>query len=206
MPVIDPDGLWRDLRGTGPADNLPALFLDRDGTLIELVDYLADPDGVRLIDTAVEAVRQANNSGMAVVIVTNQSGIGRGYYDWGAFESVQARLYDLLEAAGVSVDAAYACPHPPAEAGGPQNSAYRKPAPGMLFRAADDLGLNLATSIIAGDSVSDLAAGKAAGLAAGILVETGYGMRDLVAARALATDGFGVRAAWDLVETDFARR
>jgi D-glycero-D-manno-heptose 1,7-bisphosphate phosphatase len=198
MPLIEPDGLWRDIRSTGLAENVPALFLDRDGTLIEMVEYLADPAGVRLIDTAVEAVRQANKSGLAVVIVTNQSGIGRGYYDWVDFEAVQARLYDLLEAAGVSVDATYACPHPPPEAGGPQSSTYRKPAPGMLLRAADDLGLNLANSLIAGDSVSDLAAGKAAGLAAGILVETGYGARDRVVARALATDGFDVDwAIWD---------
>lgn len=201
MPLIDPDGLWGDIRGSGLSRDVPALFLDRDGTLIELVDYLANPADVRLIDAAVDAVGYANASGVAVVIVTNQSGIGRGYYDWDAFEAVQARLHELLAAADVYVDATYACPHPPPEAGGPQRSVYRKPAPGMLLRAAADLGLNLAKSLIAGDSAADLAAGKAAGLAAGILVETGYGVRDIAAARALVADGFDVDwAIWDRVK------
>lgn len=192
MPVIESDGLWCDLRGTDLPANAPALFLDRDGTLIDLVNYLADPEQVRLIKGAVDAVRAANASGTAVVIVTNQSGIGRGYYGWEAFEAVQRRLYELLEEAGAVVDAAYACSHPPPEAGGPSESAYRKPAPGMLLRARDDLLLDLAASRIAGDTVSDLAAGKAAGLKSGILVNTGYGARDRANALALAGDGFSV--------------
>lgn len=194
MAVIEPDGIWCDVRTTGFPPDRPALFLDRDGTLIELVDYLSEPDDVRLIDPAVEAVRMANAAGIAVVIVTNQSGIGRGYYDWPDFEAVQARLYALMAAAGAVIDSAYACPHPPPEAGGPKTSAYRKPAPGMLLRAGRDLDLNIAGSRIAGDTVADLAAGKAAGLKSGILVDTGYGDRDLAAARALADDDFDV--AW----------
>lgn len=192
MMLIEPDGIWSDVRTPGFPRNRPALFLDRDGTLIELVDYLSAPGEVRLIDEAVEAVRGANMAGIAVVIVTNQSGIGRGYYDWGAFEAVQARLYELLASAEATVDAAYACPHPPPQAGGPLNSLYRKPAPGMLLRAGTDLALDLTKSRVAGDTSADLAAGKAAGLSAGILVETGYGDRDLSAARALADEGFQV--------------
>ena len=156
MTLIEPDGIWCDVRTPGFPAHRPALFLDRDGTLIELVDYLASPDKVCLIDAAVEAIRTANNAGVAVVVVTNQSGIGRGYYDWTAFEAVQTRLYELLMAADARIDAAYACPHPPPSAG--------------------------------------LAAGKAAGLSAGLLVETGYGDRDLVAARALEDDRYDV--AW----------
>lgn len=192
MPVIGPDGLWSDVRTDGPANAAPALFLDRDGTLIELVAYLADPDGVRLIDEVVEAVRQANSAGVAVVIVTNQSGIGRGYYDWAAFEAVQDRLYALLQDAGAFVDATYACPDAPASAGGPAHSSYRKPAPGMLLRARDDLSLDLARSQIIGDSASDLAAGKSAGLQRGVLVGTGYGDRDRVAVEELEEKGFKV--------------
>ena len=198
MPLIEPDGLWRDIRTAELGAGIPALFLDRDGTLIELVDYLSDPMGVRLIPAAADAVRSANQAGIAVVIVTNQSGIGRGYYDWPAFEAVQNRLYEMCAAAGAVIDAAYACAHPPSAAGGPENSAYRKPAPGMLLRARDDLGLNLAKSCIAGDAVTDLAAGKAAGLKSGLLVETGYGVRDQAAALALSRDGFGVYLSdWD---------
>lgn len=194
MALIEPDGIWCDVRVSNLPPHRPALFLDRDGTLIELVDYLSSADDVRLIDNAVEAVRSANAAGIAVIIVTNQSGIGRGYYNWNAFEAVQSRVYDLMSAAGAVIDAAYACPHPPPEAGGPAESLYRKPAPGMFLRARSDLALDLAGSRIAGDTATDLAAGKAAGLQAGLLVETGYGDRDLEQARALADDGF--RVAW----------
>jgi D-glycero-D-manno-heptose 1,7-bisphosphate phosphatase len=192
MTLIEPDGIWCDVRTTDFLPLRPALFLDRDGTLIDLVDYISSPDDVRLIDDAVAAVKSANAAGVAAVIVTNQSGIGRGYYDWAAFEAVQTRMYELLEAAGAWVDAAYACPHPPADAGGPENSLYRKPAPGMFLRAGTDLALDLARSRVAGDTAADLAAGKAAGLRAGILVETGYGDRDIQQARALADEAFQV--------------
>lgn len=192
MAVIDSDGIWCDVRTHDLAEIRPALFLDRDGTLIDLVDYLSDPDDVRLIGDAVDLIRAANSAGVAVVIVTNQSGIGRGYYGWDAFEAVQGRVHTMLAGAGATVDAAYACPHPPPEAGGPANSAFRKPAPGMLLRARDDLLLDLSISRIAGDSVSDLAAGKAAGLKYGVLVETGYGARDRAAAQDLSGDGFSV--------------
>ena len=99
MTVIEPDGIWCDVRTIEFLPLRPALFLDRDGTLIDLVDYISSPEDVRLIDDAVAAVRSANAAGIAVVIVTNQSGIGRGYYDWNAFEAVQTRLYELLSAA-----------------------------------------------------------------------------------------------------------
>jgi D-glycero-D-manno-heptose 1,7-bisphosphate phosphatase len=191
MPLIEP-GLWRDIRVPGRRENVPALFLDRDGTLIELVDYLCDPAEVRLIDDVVEAVKEANRLGDAVVVVTNQSGIGRSYYDWDAFEAVQRRLYELLEYKNAFVDAVYACSDPPPGAGGPSKSAFRKPAPGMLLQAGDDLGLALAESTILGDAATDLAAGKAAGLKAGFLVGTGYGARDTEVARALEDRRFFV--------------
>tara|TARA_R110000868_G_scaffold39376_1_gene137067 strand:+ start:27173 stop:27796 length:624 start_codon:yes stop_codon:yes gene_type:complete len=192
MPLIEPDGLWCDIRTAGFGEKVPALFLDRDGTLIELVDYLSDPADVRLIAAVVDEVRHANRAGSAVVIVTNQSGVGRGYYDWAAFEAVQNRLDELLAEHGAVVDAVYACGHPPPAAGGPEQSAFRKPSPGMLLRAGDDLGLDLAESRIIGDAATDLAAGKAAGLCCGDLVATGYGLRDGEAALALAGDGFQV--------------
>ena len=196
MSFVGP-GLWRDIRVPGRRENAPALFLDRDGTLIDLVDYLSDPAEVRLIEGVVEIVREANLTGVAVVVVTNQSGIGRHYYDWNAFEAVQNRLYDLLGGANAFVDAVYACSDLPPGAGGAAISVFRKPAPGMLLRARDDLGLSLAESRIFGDAATDLAAGKAAGLKAGILVETGYGARDIELARALEDREF-------VVETGFA--
>lgn len=196
MVKIEDDGLWYDVRRAMFPSSGPALFIDRDGTLIELVDYLADPDGVQLIDAAVDAVRAANKAGVAVVVVTNQSGIGRGYYDWEAYASVQKRIDTLLETCDATIDAVYACPHPPPDAGGPAQSAYRKPAPGMLLRARDDLSLDLKKSWIVGDAVTDLSAGKAAGICGGVLVETGYGTRDRAPADELASVEFSVLHGW----------
>lgn len=195
MPLIEP-GLWRDIRVPVRRENVPALFLDRDGTLIDLIAYLCDPAEVWLIEGVVEYVREANRAGVAVVVVTNQSGIGRNYYGWDAFEAVQKRVYDLLSDENAFVDAVYACPDLPPGPDGGATSGFRKPAPGMLLRAGDDLGLNLAESRIFGDAATDLAAGKAAGLKAGLLVETGYGARDTEEARALEDPGFSVETGF----------
>ena len=113
MGEIAEDGLWCDVRRDRGFCGGPALFLDRDGTLIDLVPYLADPDGVRLIDDAVELIRSANTAGWAVVVVTNQSGVGRGLYEWSDVEAVQERMFALLKEAGARVDASYAAGHAP---------------------------------------------------------------------------------------------
>ena len=191
---MNSDGIWCDVRKTGSPSGRPALFLDRDGTLIELVDYLADPEQVVLISETVAAIRRAKKAGWAVIIVTNQSGIGRGYYGWDEFSAVQTRVHNLLTAHGTLVDAVYACPHPPPSAGGPPVSAYRKPAPGMLLRAAADLRLDLSRSVIAGDTAADLMAGKSAGLLSGALTNTGYGgcESEREKAKSLSGDGFTV--------------
>ncbi|MEX2454400.1 MAG: HAD-IIIA family hydrolase [Rhodospirillaceae bacterium] len=200
--LLDAAGVWCDVRpGRAPTQDggsgggaRPALFLDRDGTLIEHVHYLRLAGDVRPIADAVAAVQAANAAGWAVVVVTNQSGVGRGYFGWEDVAAVQDRLYELLGAAGAVVDAAYACGHAPPDAGGPARSGFRKPAPGMLLRARDDLDLDLGRSWIAGDGAHDLAAGRAAGLCGGILVPTGYGARpdERDGALALAGDGFEV--------------
>jgi D-glycero-D-manno-heptose 1,7-bisphosphate phosphatase len=187
-------GLWRDLRddtrgdASGPR---PALFLDRDGTVIEHVHYLADTAEVRLIGAAADAIRRANAAGWAVVVVTNQSGVARGYFGWDAVAAVQDRMYELLASEGAAVDAAYACGHAPPDAGGPAHSEWRKPAPGMLFAAAADLGLDLGASWVAGDGAHDIGAGKAAGLRGGTLVGTGYGVRPAEREKAAALGGTG---------------
>lgn len=121
-------GLWRDLRVAPPpgADKpRPALFLDRDGTVIEHVHYLADPADVCLIEPVAEAIRGARAAGWAVVVVTNQSGVARGYFGWDAVAAVQDRMYALLEAAGAEINASYACGHAPPDAGGPARSEWR---------------------------------------------------------------------------------
>jgi D-glycero-D-manno-heptose 1,7-bisphosphate phosphatase len=150
------------------------VFLDRDGTLIEDADYLADPDGVVLIPGAVRALTRLRAAGWALVVVTNQSGIARGRFTADDYHRVADRLDRLLAAAGVAPEATLHCPHHPAHTG---PCACRKPAPGMLVTAAAALGLDLSRSWIVGDKLSDLEAGARVATR-GILVRTGYGRTD----------------------------
>lgn len=184
---LDPSGLWREVRSGRPAKPGPALFLDRDGTLIRLVNYLCRADEVAPIPGAFESLARARHAGFRVVIVTNQSGIGRGYYGWDAFAAVQERVAALAEAAGGQVDAVYACPALPGS-----GAACRKPAHGMILAAAEDLAIDLGASWIVGDSASDLEAGRRAGLARGWLVPTGHGAGDRGVAAGLASGNFRV--------------
>jgi D-glycero-D-manno-heptose 1,7-bisphosphate phosphatase len=153
------------------------VFLDRDGTIIEEIHYLARPDQVRLIPGAAAAVRFLNESGVKVVVVTNQAGVARGYFPEERVGEVHAHLSDLLAAEGATVDAYYHCPHHPDGHGAYRTECRcRKPNPGMLHAAAADLGLDLARSWVVGDNVSDLGAGAAAGCRT-VLVRTGHGAR-----------------------------
>ncbi len=195
---VDEHGLWRDLRSPPAAGApRPALFLDRDGTIIEEVAYLSRPHDVRPIPEAMDAIVRANSLGVPVVVVTNQSGLGRGYFGWSEYAAVEQAVADAVDAAGGHVDAVYASPHPPA-ADPDVPTPYRKPEPGMLLRAAHDLNLDLAASWIAGDCATDLEAGRRAGVCHGWLVPTGYGARDAAAARTLARAGFEVIVGRDL--------
>ena len=124
---LDSSGLWREVRIGRSAAPAPGLFLDRDGSLIELVDYLSRADEVVPIPGAFESLAQAARCGYRVVIVTNQSGVDRGYYGWEAFAAVQERVIALAQAAGGRIDAVYACPALPGS-----GAPCRKPAPGMV--------------------------------------------------------------------------
>ena len=145
----------------------PAVFLDRDGTLMEDTGYVADPAHVALLPGVVEALTRLKAAGFRLVIITNQSGIGRGYFTVQAYETVHARFVEL---AGAHLfDATYYCPdHPDIP------SDRRKPAPGMLLEAAHDLDLDLPRSWMIGDREGDVLAGLAAGTRS-ILVLTGIG-------------------------------
>ncbi|MBW3533619.1 MAG: HAD family hydrolase [Gemmatimonadetes bacterium] len=158
---------------TGAGGPRPAVFLDRDGTLIVERDYLADPEDVRLERGAAEAVRRLRESGYAVVVVTNQSGIARGLYTEEDYSEVAARVEAELARCHARVDATYHCPHHP-DVTGP--CACRKPGLGMYRQAARELGLDLARSFFVGDKVSDVEPARALG-GRGILVRTGYGAR-----------------------------
>lgn len=148
-----------------------AVFLDRDGTVIVDADYLADPERVVLVPGAADAIRRLKEAGLAVVIVTNQSGIARGLYREADYHAVAERLDRVLAAAGASVDGTYWCPHHP-DFGPP--CGCRKPATGMYVRAAAELDLDPAASWFIGDKPTDLLPAVALG-GRGILVRTGFG-------------------------------
>ena len=152
----------------------PAAFLDRDGTLIREREYLADPAGVELLPGAVEGLRSLAEAGYALVVVSNQSGIARGYYDEAAYRAVQDRMLAMLAAEGIAIAGSYHCPHHPDITGA---CDCRKPAPGLFRDAARDLGLDLARSVYIGDRVRDVAAAAALGGRA-FLVRTGYGAEE----------------------------
>ena len=131
----------------------PAVFLDRDGTLIHDRHYLADPAGVELLPGAAEAVARLNRAGFFVVLVTNQSGIGRGYFGEAENQAVHRRLVELLAVEGARLDADYHCPLAP---GDPDPEEMRKPGAGMFLRAAREHGLDLARSWLIGDRLRDV--------------------------------------------------
>ena len=144
-----------------------AVFLDRDGTLMEEVDYCSDPKNVRLLAGTREALASLKAAGFLNIIVTNQSGIGRGIFTQSQYEAVHA---ELMRQIGYGlIDATYYCPEAP-----PSQSGRRKPAPGMLLEAAHDLSIDLSRSFIVGDKSSDVECGKNAGVRT-VLVQTGYG-------------------------------
>ena len=154
-------------RSAGPAR--AALFVDRDGTLIEERHHLADPAGVALVPGAAEALRDARAQGHPVVLISNQAGVGRGLFPESQVHAVMARVRVLLRARGVELDAVRYCPHAP-EAG----CDCRKPGTRLLREASDDLRLSLAHSAMVGDKWIDVEAGRAAG-GVGVLVLTGHG-------------------------------
>lgn len=149
----------------------PFVALDRDGTIIVERNYLSDPAQVELIPGAGRALRLMADLGYRLVLVTNQSGVARGYFDLDSIDRVHARLRALLLAYGVRLDAMYFCPHMP-----DATCACRKPKPGLLMRAAADLDLDLGRGAVIGDNVCDVELGQALCLPT-FLVRTGHGLR-----------------------------
>ncbi len=142
-----------------------AVFLDRDKTLIDDPGYLDHPDGVRLLPGVAEGLRRLKAAGFRVVVVTNQSAIARGKVTVAGLETIHAELRRQLTSAGVELDAIYYCPYHPDGTVPPYNREHdeRKPAPGMLFRAAREMNLDLAKSWMVGDRLRDIQAGHRAG-------------------------------------------
>jgi len=145
------------------------VILDRDGTIIEEKHYLSDPAGVALLPGSAEGLLAITECGMGLVVISNQSGIGRGLFTEAELQEVHHRMEHLLEEAGIRLDGIYCCPHAPEE-----QCRCRKPDTELLLRAAEDLGFIPEECIVIGDKSSDIELGKRVG-AFTILVRTGYG-------------------------------
>ena len=141
------------------------ILLDRDGVLVRDTDYPHRPEDYALLPGVVEGLQALRDAGYRFAIVTNQSGIGRGYYDEAAFRRFQQLLLDDLAAGGIEIAGTFFCPHVP-DAG----CDCRKPKPGLLFQARDALGLDLAECWMIGDHARDIRAGQAAGCGGVLLV------------------------------------
>lgn len=167
-------GLWVERIGARefPAGR-PALFLDRDGTINVDTDYPSDPADIVLRPPMLPPIEAANRAGVPVVVVTNQSGIARGYFGWEAFARVNGRVLDLLAEQNIFVDMVLACAYHEAGSGPLAISDHpmRKPNPGMLLEAQKRLQLDLKRSLIVGDKPADMEAGQRAGLPRGWLVD-----------------------------------
>jgi D-glycero-D-manno-heptose 1,7-bisphosphate phosphatase len=150
-----------------PNESWPAIFLDRDGTLMRDVDYCRDPKKVQVYPEAAGALRRLKEKGYKVVVITNQSGIGRGYFSEEQYRQVEKEF--IRQLGDGLIDASYYCPDLPTS-----NSIRRKPGPGMVFEAQRDHRIDLRRSFFIGDKASDIGCGENAGVRT-ILVETGYG-------------------------------
>lgn len=201
-PLIDGIGLWLERQSPEPPKRAPALFLDRDGVIVEEAHYLGKAENVRVLPRAARAIRTANEEGRAVIVVTNQSGIGRGFYDWPAFTSVQAEMIRQLAEHRAAIDATLACGFHENGLGALKmaDHPWRKPRPGMILAAAERFGLSLANALIVGDKLSDLEAGAAAGLRRGALVDTGYGAREAAGLAKAKLGSLAVFRAPDLAD------
>ena len=177
-----------------------AVFLDRDGTLIAEKNYLSHPEDVEIFPGAAAALKQLTAAGFKLLIVTNQSGIGRGYFTLADAEKVNQHLCREFVRDGVQFEKIYIAPEAP-----DQPSRGRKPSPQFLFDARDEFGLNLAESFMIGDKLIDLECGWNAGVKKSILVRTGYGAKlvdkpDTQLQDAVVVDNLAGAAEWILAQ------
>ena len=190
----------------------PAVFLDRDGTIIEESGYLERLERLVFFPFSVDAIRLLNRAGFAVVVITNQAGIARGIVKPSFVHEAHQYIASRVEAGGGRIDGFYFCPHYTSGTVSEFVRACdcRKPAHGMLTRAAADLGLDLTRSFAVGDRWHDVAAGTAAGVR-GVLVRTGLGRREEAAPEpgtepAAIVDDLAAAAAWILEQQRASER
>ena len=194
------DGIWLRVAGAVPAAARPGLFLDRDGVIVEDTGYLSSPSAVRLIRGAAALVRRANEAGIAVAVVTNQSGIARGLYGWDEFAAVEAEIGRQLGTDGAAIDGVCACPfHPEFGGSDPERTArWRKPGPGMIEALAAALRIDRRRAWMIGDKASDIEAARNAGLAGAVICLTGDERSARDRSLRLDSANFAVREATEL--------
>lgn len=151
--------------------NNKAIFLDRDGVINIEKEYLHKKQDFEFLPTVLETCRQLKKLGYLLVVITNQSGIARGFYSHDDFDNLTIWMEGEFSKAGASLDAVYYCPHHPSYSG---DCKCRKPSPGMILQAVQDLDINLADSLLAGDKESDIKAGINAGITKNFLLKTGH--------------------------------
>jgi len=170
------------------------VFLDRDGTLVEDRGYTHRLADYRLLPGVARGLARLRDAGFRLAVVTNQSGIGRGYFSADDYARFQARLVGELADQGIAIEASYHCPHRPEAA-----CDCRKPAPGLLARAAQELGADLARSWMVGDHLGDLELARRAGCAGAVLVRTGRGREQEAEAPADALRADDLQGAAELI-------
>jgi len=166
-----------------------AVFLDRDGTINVEKDYLINPEDFEFLPGVPEALKKLQNAGFLLVVVSNQSGVARGYFSLQQVEKLHSHMKSLLEPYGVSLSGIYVCPHHPTHGQGEYlyDCECRKGNPGMLLKAAEDLTIDLRHSFMIGDKLADIEAGYTAGCST-FLVRTGYGEQFSEYAAAYSTE------------------
>ena len=157
-----------------------AVFLDRDGTIIEHVHYLTDAAKVAIVEEGIEALKKLKDRGYLLVVVSNQSLVGRGYGTVEDVEAVNARMLELLAEGGVTIDCVKYCPHHPDD-----KCPNRKPNPGMLLEAGSELDIDIAQSVMIGDNITDVEAGGNAGCSLNVLLGAGEGSAGCTVAKDL---------------------
>ncbi|WP_085590527.1 HAD-IIIA family hydrolase [Thalassospira sp. MCCC 1A01428] len=183
--LIDPSPKWRDQRNP-----LPAVFLDRDGVINEEVHYLSRSEDMVLILGVAQAIARINAAGVPVVVVTNQSGVARGFLTEDQLYDLHIRMTELLADAGASVQGIYYSPfHTDGQGEYRKESICRKPGPGMIFAACEDFAIDRPESVLVGDKIADIRAGNAAGLKT-VMVRTGHGARETLLPAAAEEAGF----------------
>jgi D-glycero-D-manno-heptose 1,7-bisphosphate phosphatase len=202
--LVAPAGIYARFykRGIVEYQGKPAFFIDRDGVLIEEVRYISRQEDISFIPGSIQAIQSFNHSHIPVIMITNQAGIGKGYFPWESFEEVQEEIMAVLEKRNAFLDAVIACPYH--ENGIKEyrfyNHPFRKPNPGMIIFAAEQLGIVLKRSWMVGDKLSDIEAAVGAGLYGAVHVETGYGKEQRKCIETLQKNSFEIVFAKNLFE------